>query len=158
MASRLISDCAPEIREKYAAFRSAMEGAGIPFLVTCTARSYKEQVALYAQGREPLSRVNMYRIAAGLNPITKAENARQVTWTLKSKHITDLDDDLPENDKSRAFDIVLLRGGRANFTDLKADVNGNAIPDYDEAGRIGEAVGLRWGGRFSSPDRPHFEV
>lgn len=69
-----------------------------------------------------------------------------VTWTKKSKHI-----------EGRAFDIAILRDGKPVW-DIKADVNGDAIPDYDQAGEIGEAVGLRWGGRFKSPDRPHYEV
>lgn len=69
-----------------------------------------------------------------------------VTWTRQSKHI-----------KGRAFDIAILKDGKPVW-DLKVNVNKNDLPDYDEAGRIGEAVGLRWGGRFPRPDRPHFEV
>ena len=51
MASRRIEDCVPELQEKYHAFAAAMQAAGLDFVLTCTARSYKEQVALYAQGR-----------------------------------------------------------------------------------------------------------
>jgi hypothetical protein len=161
MASRRIEDCVPELQEKYHAFAAAMQAAGLDFVLTCTARSYKEQVALYAQGRESLSRVNMYRIVAGLPVIGKEENDHKVTWTLRSKHVVNLDDNDGQNDLARAFDIALVKhtGGKpVPHWRLKEDVNGNAVPDYDEAGRIGEAVGLRWGGRFPSPDRPHFEV
>jgi hypothetical protein len=28
---------------------------------------------------------------------------------------------------------------------------------WDQIGAIGEAQGLKWGGRFTHPDRPHFE-
>jgi peptidoglycan L-alanyl-D-glutamate endopeptidase CwlK len=126
-------------------------------MLTCTARTVREQIALYAQGREKLDQVNALRKIAGLSPITFQENSRKVTWTLASKHIIDLEDNIPENDKSRAFDIAILRDDRPTWN-LKVNVNKNDIPDYDEAGRIGEAVGLRWGGRFPSPDRPHFEV
>ena len=70
----------------------------------------------------------------------------KVTWTLKSKHID-----------RKAFDIVILKDGRASW-DVKVDVNHDQIPDYDEAGKIGELCGLKWGGRFKSPDRPHFEI
>lgn len=46
-----------------------------------------------------------------------------------------------------AVDVVFLRDG-------KADWNG----PWEEIGRIGELLGLIWGGRFKSlPDRPHFE-
>ncbi len=40
----------------------------------------------------------------------------------------------------------------------KLDNNNNGTPDYIEIGEIGESVGLKWGGRFSSPDYPHFEL
>ncbi len=161
MASRDLDDLTPACREAYERFAAAMERAGLPFLVTCTARSVREQVALYAQGREPLEHVNTLRRLARLGPITYRENQSKVTWTLASKHLVDLDDGNPANDKSRAFDIALLahEGDQLSIHwRIKADVNENAIPDYDEAGRIGEAAGLRWGGRFPRPDRCHFEV
>lgn len=161
MASRRIEDLVPELQDKYHAFAAAMKAAGLDFIVTCTARNYKEQTALYAQGREPLSRVNMYRIAAVLPIIGKSENNHKVTWTLRSKHVVNLDDNDRQNDLSRAFDIALVKhvGTKAlPHWRLKEDANGNAIPDYAEAGRIGESVGLIWGGRFKNPDRPHFEV
>jgi hypothetical protein len=156
VSSRRIEDLVPELQERYLAFASGMSAAGIPFVVTCTARTVREQIALHAQGREALDYVNTLRRAAGLSPISLSEN-RKVTWTLKSKHLIDLDDGVPGNDRARAFDIAIVRGG-APMWNLKADVNENEIPDYDEAGRIGEAAGLRWGGRFPSPDRPHFEI
>lgn len=161
MASRSIEDLVLELQERYSAFAAAMQAAGLEFIVTCTARSYKEQFALYAQGREALSSVNMYRIGAGLPIIGKTENRNKVTWTLRSKHVVNLDDNDERNDRARAFDIALVKyvGAKgAPHWRLKEDVNGNAIPDYDEAGRIGESVGLIWGGRFKNPDRPHFEV
>ncbi|MDX9820635.1 MAG: M15 family metallopeptidase [Syntrophales bacterium] len=70
----------------------------------------------------------------------------KVTWTRKSKHI-----------EGRAFDIAILRDGQPVW-DMKADVNHDAVPDYEQAGVIGESVGLGWGGRFKNPDRPHFEL
>lgn len=71
---------------------------------------------------------------------------RIVTWTTKSKHIG-----------GKAFDIAILSNGKPTW-DVKVSVDGDSIPDYQEAGKIGEAVGLRWGGRFKSPDMPHFEL
>ena len=157
MPSRKIEDCVPELQTKYQAFKAAMDAAGIPFMITCTARNVKEQVALYSQGRQPLEQVNSLRRSAGLSPISFMENVHKVTWTLHSKHIIDLDDGDPDNDKSRAFDIAIIRDGQPCF-DLKVDVNHSAHPDYEEAGKIGESVGLKWGGRFPKPDRPHYQV
>lgn len=156
MASRAVADCTPSLRAKIEKFTIAMFSAGIPFTITCTARTVKEQLALWTQGRDDLFTVNALRYTAGLPPITEEQNKHKVTWTLKSKHLIDLDDGNPGNDKSRAFDIAIARGGKPVW-DVKVDVNADHIPDYAQAGQIGESVGLRWGGRFRSPDMPHFE-
>jgi hypothetical protein len=155
MGSRSISDLTPKMRELYAAFDEKMREAKIPYMVTCTSRDVLEQMALYVQGRLPTSEVNNHRVQAGLPMISEAEN-KKVTWTLNSKHITNHFDEDLNNDFSRAFDIAILKNGQPVW-DIKVSVNGDEIPSYDEAGAIGESVGLKWGGRFSSPDRPHFE-
>lgn len=60
-----------------------------------------------------------------------------VTWTRKSRH-TDRE----------AFDIAILKNGKITWV----------TDDYKEAGAIGRAVGLTWGGDFkTTKDRPHFE-
>jgi hypothetical protein len=156
MPSREISMMTPLMVSLYYKFEAAMQQAGVPFLVTCTARTYQEQVALYAQGRQMIDEVNYLRKAAGLPPITLNENKKKVTWTLASKHIINLQDGDPRNDLSRAFDIVILKDGKAIW-DVKADINKNNIPDYKEAGSIGKSVGLIWGGDFYTPDYPHFQ-
>lgn len=156
MSSRAITDMTDKMVILYQKFESAMRAASIPFIVTCTARTYQEQVALYAQGRQGLAEVNALRKVARLAPITATDNRRQVTWTLASRHIINLYDGLADNDKARAFDIVLTAGGKATW-DVKADINKNNISDYTEAGKIGESVGLVWGGRFSKQDLCHFE-
>jgi hypothetical protein len=84
-----------------------MSKAGLPFIVTCTARSVREQVALYAQGREPLEHVNTLRRLARLGPISYRTTSAGspgpcnpgTSWTWTTH---------PENDKARAFDIALL--------------------------------------------------
>lgn len=150
MASRNPDDLCPEAREKYFLFEAKMQEAGLDFKLTCTARSYEEQFALYQQGRLDLVHVNELRKEAGLPPITEEENKRKVTWTLSSKHIV-----WNIGEGARAFDIVLLKDGRAHW-DLKVDVQGDSIPDYEQAAEIGESVGLIAGARFG--DYPHFEV
>lgn len=157
MASKDIKDLTPAMQVFFQKFKNEMDKNKISFVVTCTARTVKEQQALYAQGRQNLSEVNTLRKMAGLDPITNAEENKKVTWTLASKHIIDLDDGNTDNDKSRAFDIVITKNKKATW-DIKVDVNENKIPDYTEAGEIGEKIGLKWGGRFKSPDYPHFEL
>jgi len=150
MASRSISDLNEETRNKYLQFAVKMTEAGIPFTITCTARTYSEQVALFAQGRKTLEEVNALRKQVGLWLITAEENRRKVTWTLNSKHIIH-----NPGEKARAFDIVILKGGKAEWS-LKVDVNENEIPDYEEAAEIGRSVGLKPGADFG--DYPHFET
>lgn len=146
----------PRMQNFYRSFLREMDAAKLRFRLTSVARDYKTQVALYAQGRQRLEETNLYRHLAGLPPIGEKENSRKITWTLNSKHVIRTDDSDLSNDFSRAFDIVLYHGPEIHY-DIKVDTNGSAGPDYDEAGRIGESVGLRWGGRFRNPDRPHFE-
>jgi len=119
MASRKMSDCLPELQDKFREFDRRMKAAGIDYLITCTFRRQNEQDALYAQGRtEP-------------GPI--------VTWTKRSMHTL-----------RRAFDIVIMENGKPDW-DAKN-------PKWKKAGEIGRSVGLKWGGDFSNPDMPHFEI
>ena len=75
-----------------------------------------------------------------------------VTWTRNSRHT-----------KRDAFDVAILKQGKPVW-DIKVDVNEDDIPDYQQAGEIGESCGLEWGGRFKNkkgkprPDYPHFQV
>jgi hypothetical protein len=55
----------------------------------------------------------------------------RVTWTRYSKHT-----------ERRAVDFALKA---PNPFDLKADINKNDIPDFEEVGRMAEKCGLQWG-------------
>ena len=61
----------------------------------------------------------------------------KVTWTLASKHI-----------EGKAFDIAVMKNGKITWDER----------EYEQAGIIGEEAGLEWGGRFKTPDRPHFQI
>lgn len=67
MASRKPEDLDPRLQPLYRAFDTAMDAAGIDYILTCTRRTQAEQSALYEQGRSKPG------------PI--------VTWTRKSKHV-----------------------------------------------------------------------
>jgi len=155
--SRRLEDLDPKLLILYQEFNLKMGEAGLIHVVTSTSRSILEQMALYTMGRLSVAEVNTFRAVAGLILIRESEN-RKVTWTLNSKHITNMFDDDLDNDKSKAFDFAILNKAGQAVWDLKVNVNESGGPDYDEAGKIGEGVGLKWGGRFSSPDRPHFEL
>lgn len=156
MASSSLDDLIPELKEKAIKHQELCRASGIEIIFTCTARNVKEQIALYAQGRQGVDEVNELRRIAGLRPITEEANQRPVTWTLNSKHLVDLEDVNLYNDKARAYDIAIVRDGKVNW-DLKADVNENEVADYEEVARIGESIGLKAGARFKTPDYPHFQ-
>jgi peptidoglycan LD-endopeptidase CwlK len=62
---------------------------------------------------------------------------KKVTWTRHSKHAA-----------RKAFDIAVLKNGKISWDP----------EDYQVIGEIGESVGLVWGGRWSTPDYPHFQL
>jgi peptidoglycan L-alanyl-D-glutamate endopeptidase CwlK len=140
----------PELLVRFGEFAMRMAQAKIPFFVTATGRTVEEQEALYAQGRQPLEKVNALRKKAGLWLIGEKENGYTVTSTLKSRHLL-------YGGVSEAFDIVIVKGKHPSWNP-KEDVNNDGLPDYDQAGAIGEACGLEWGGRFPKVDRCHFQL
>jgi peptidoglycan L-alanyl-D-glutamate endopeptidase CwlK len=76
----------------------------------------------------------------------RTKPGNKVTWTRNSKHVN-----------GSAFDIAILSDGQPTW-ELKVSVNDNDVGDYYEAGQIGESIGLEWGGRWRSPDYPHFQL
>ena len=156
MASRDPKDLAPDLQPLHAEWLKRCKAKGLNVITTCTARTYQEQLALYAQGRNPLSYTNALRKVAGLGSITEKENKSKVTWTMNSRHIINLKDSDSSNDKATAWDFAVLNGKNVSW-DIKADVNKNGIADYEEAGKIAEDLGLEWGGRWKSPDAPHIQ-
>jgi len=77
----------------------------------------------------------------------RTKPGRKVTWIKKSKHTDRM-----------AFDIAILDENKQPTWDIKVDVDKDDINDYIELGEIGEQVGLIWGGRWKSPDYPHFQL
>jgi hypothetical protein len=121
-------------------------------------RDWKVQRAYYAQGRDDLKTVNYLRSVVGLPPINAVQNKKKITWTMKSKHITNLEDDSTYNDFSRAIDIGLKAEDGRYVGEPGADLNKDSKRDYEQIGAIGERIGghrIKWGGRFG--DMPHFE-
>jgi peptidoglycan L-alanyl-D-glutamate endopeptidase CwlK len=145
---------------------------GIEFIVTSTLRTEDGQIALFAQGRKPLNVVNELRKDAGLRQISEDENKRKVTYSLASTHLFGCAFDAaivnparyangnnppqpPFSKGGQGLDCKEERGGL--LWDVKADINKNDIPDYEELGALGESIGLKWGGRFRFKDYCHFE-
>lgn len=147
MPSRKIEDLVPEAQEVILRFEQALRDRGLYFFKRCcTYRSQSEQNALWLRGRRSLAEVNEAYKAAGLASITPQENKRPVTWTTISAHTS-----------REAVDYYIEKSGRY-ISDVKADINDNDIPDWDEFGKVAAACGLEWGGVWMKPDRPHVQL
>lgn len=167
MSSRKLEDTIPEMGEFANRLIERMKiDLDVKVIVTSVSRDYEEQVALYAQGRQPLDEINQLRKFAGMSPIELAESKRKVTWTLSSKHIVKLRNEDISDDLSRAIDFGILDSNGKYRGDDKADVNSDNKSDYLQLGEIGRQVAeelgysdnIRWGGDFSkNKDYPHFE-
>lgn len=78
-------------------------------------------------------------------PAEHAENLRRgVSWTTRSKHLDGLAIDICP------YESYLLAGPDK----LRWDA---ADPVWLKLGKIGESLGLRWGGRWTVKDMGHFE-
>ena len=72
---------------------------------------------------------------------------KRVTWTRNSRHTL-----------RTAFDICLLLHGKLLWNP-NLDTDGDGVPEYMEAGKIGESIGLVWGGSWATnKDAPHFQL
>ncbi|UQZ33656.1 hypothetical protein C2I18_08950 [Paenibacillus sp. PK3_47] len=105
--------------------------SGVPILITQGLRTAAEQDALYAQGRT--------------KPGAIVTNARGGY----SYHNYGL-----------AIDFaLLLPGGSHASWDMKRDGNNDGIADWQEVVKQAKAIGLEWGGDFTSfKDYPHFQM
>jgi peptidoglycan L-alanyl-D-glutamate endopeptidase CwlK len=140
----------PEVKAKLEELETLSELNKIHFIVTQTLRSEEEQQAYYAQGRESLDTVNEFRKIAKLPPITERENKSVIT---RAKTVFD-----SFHAYGMAFDVAIINSsGKVDWSE-DADWNSDGISDWVQLGKLGESVGLEWGGNFSSlRDLPHFQ-
>jgi peptidoglycan L-alanyl-D-glutamate endopeptidase CwlK len=99
-----------------------------------------ELLARCTEAGVPVMIINTYRTAEE----QAANIAKGVSWTKNSKHLTGNAIDICP------FEIYNLHGAD------KMQWDGND-PVWQTLGKIGEALGLRWGGRWTQKDYGHFE-
>jgi len=155
--SRDINKLHPKLKNKVQPFIEGCKARGIDVIITCTGREFKEQVALYAQGRQPLNEVNRLRKIVGWAGLTEAQNKKRVTWTLASRHIINLDDNDRKNDKATAFDFAIVKNGKAVW-DVKADIDTDGVADYLECAKVAQSLGLESGAFWKKADFPHVQL
>lgn len=151
MSSREIKDLRTDVQVLYNKFFDKCRRDtwllrnGISILLTCTHRSNEEQARLYAQGRSTPGKV-----------VTNAKPGQ-------SKHNATLPTGAPA---SLAFDVVPLRHGKPIWGTSGDGIDDDPTDDdkddreaWERIGAHGEAVGLKWAGRWTSfKEYPHFEV
>lgn len=99
-----------------------------------------ELLARLTEAGIPVMIVNTRR-----TPLEQAANlANGVSWIAHSKHLDGLAIDICP------YDTFLLHGANKLEWDTKD-------PVWERIGRIGEALGLGWGGRWKQRDCGHFE-
>jgi hypothetical protein len=137
---RDVSRLEPRTREAAEKALAALAGVGIKVWINETLRLQSTQDCYYAQGREPVEKVNAMRRGIGLWAITDAEN-RIITHTRNSLHIV-----------GKAIDIVPVgKGGGPDW---------NAPKDkYQSIADIMKLFGFEWGGDWKGfVDCPHYQI
>lgn len=151
LSSRKIDDLATPAKIRALKFFSDTKAAGFDVLITSTVRDAETQNALYAHGRtrEQLDAAWLFDVQPARGPIvTNAKGG-------DSYH-----------QYACAFDVVPLRHGKPVW-----GTRGNGIDDdprddetddlelWERLGRIGEACGLDWAGRWKGRLREmaHFQ-
>lgn len=121
----------PDLQEKITLLQKKCAAAGITIGIGECLRTKAEQDALYAQGRTKPGKI-----------VTNAKGS-----SYSSMHQWGV-----------AFDFYLKMDvdGDGKTSD---DAFNNSTGLYDKVGKIGQSIGLEWGGSWKSiKDRPHFQL
>lgn len=128
---RNISDLHPRLQEKLKKLKKLCEKNGIKIGIGECVRTAAEQDALYAKGRTA--------------PGVKVTNCKGSSYS--SMHQWGV-----------AFDFYLIMDvdGDGKTND---DAYNNATRLFGKVGKLGQSIGLEWGGSWKSPvDKPHFQL
>ena len=133
----------PQVASRVRAMAADLKAKGINVMVTSGYRTFKEQTALYAQGRQSLSAVNALRKDAGMSPISATENKGVVTKVKAGGSF---------HNYGLAVDVVPLKAN--GQPDWKAPKS-----TWDAIGAAGKKQGMEWGGDWAKfKDQPHFQL
>lgn len=117
-------------------FMSKCKEAGLNVLITETRRTQERQNYLYCQGRT-VAQATAKGISKDFATKYCKPNASQVTWTLNSNHKSGMAWDICKNIKGQEYSDSAF---------------------FKKCGAIAKELGITWGGTWSTPDTPHFEV
>jgi hypothetical protein len=138
----------PEVRPYFEGFIGRLEQQGFRYSIVETLRTKEVQEAYYAQGRRPLYEINELRKKAGLYLLGAEEGKKIITRTMESVHLT-----------GQAADIVPVVSGKIPW-----NISRDNAELWLAFGRLGQEVGLEWGGAWPPLDRfgigwdaPHYQ-
>ena len=130
-----LNELNPLVKQQAELFLQKCKEQGLNIKITETYRSPERQKYLYCQGRT-ISEATSKGISKEFATKYCNPNAKKVTWTLNSNHMTRKAFDICQNIKGKEYDSVILA----------------------KAGAIAKTVGLDWGGDWKeTPDTPHME-
>jgi peptidoglycan L-alanyl-D-glutamate endopeptidase CwlK len=129
--SRDINDLVSEAQMLCVRWKAQCFAIGLPVKITSTLRDKEYQEYLYEQGRSRPGNI--------------------VTWTKNSRHLP-----FGKEQKSRAWDFVILDKDSHLVWDLKADVNEDNKKDYEQLAKLARDMGLKAGADFG--DFCHIEL
>lgn len=154
MASRELSDLAPDVRRAALGFLSAADAAGFGVLVYCTYRDPTEQARLYRQGR---SLAEIRAKATELEREWQRPDLAEILLMVGPQHgkkVTNAAPGQSAHNYHAAFDGVPMVGGKPQWS-KKTEQEKSAWQTY---GELGEAAGLEWAGRWRSfREFPHLQ-
>lgn len=120
----------PELQKKITLLKKLCADEGITIGISECLRTVAEQDALYAKGRSEAGSV-----------VTNCKGS-----TYSSMHQWGM-----------AFDFYLIMDVDGDG-ETKDDAFNNASKLFDKVGKLGESIGLEWGGYWKSKDKPHFQL
>lgn len=138
--SKELKDLLPEVQILAEKFIEKCKLNGIEVKIVSTYRSFEEQDALYAQGRENLTEVNKFRQLVGLYQISEKEN----------KIVTNAKGGQSNHNFRVAFDCVPIIDNKFCWD--------SSHPSWKKMGEIGKSLGLEWAGEWVKfKEYPHFQ-
>jgi hypothetical protein len=146
-----LEDLTPATQGAAAHAIADLNARGIKFVITYTFRTYAEQAALYAQGRQPLIIVNSLRASAGLAPIGNSDNSYTVT-KCDGKRIADGGTGRSAHQLGTALDVVPLENGNPTWPPASDS-------RWKQIAQSFKSAGFEWGGDWTDMlDLPHYQL
>ena len=142
---------APNARCRAQAALDELDDRGVPYVVTSTVRTYAEQSALFAQGRNTLIVVNSRRSLAGMAPIGDADNKYTVTNCDGTPSSQGPGHARSPHQIGIALDVVPLGKDGPEWPPA-------SDPRWEQIAMSFESQGFKWGGRWKDfLDLPHYQ-